>query len=368
MTLTSYAQNFEDVLLSRVLAGVEHGFYVDVGAGDPLVNSVTKAFYDRGWAGINIEPLGSMAARLDEDRPRDVNLQIAVADSNGEMPFYEVEDNSELSSIIPVIADQYAESGRHVAESVIEVRTLSGVLDEFLPADQEIHFLKIDVEGAEEKVLKGADFTRYRPWIVVVEVVTYGREAATRPPWLAKLEAADYERVYFDGLNEFFLARERHDELADFFLVPVNIRDDFVVATRERARATLSTIAEILGVESFSGEQEVVERTEALLRDRIEFEKRALAAEHAVISVKVEANASRQWLFERDRMIAFQAAQLSQGRMRLAQAERQLAETRDEYEDARTHLEGIWGGLSWKITRPLRVLRRPRVYLSRGNR
>jgi hypothetical protein len=56
MRFISYAQNFEDVMLWRALKGLKKGFYIDVGAHDPEVDSVTKAFYDRGWCGINIEP------------------------------------------------------------------------------------------------------------------------------------------------------------------------------------------------------------------------------------------------------------------------------------------------------------------------
>ena len=34
--MISYAQNFEDVMLARVFAGRSDGFYVDVGAADPI--------------------------------------------------------------------------------------------------------------------------------------------------------------------------------------------------------------------------------------------------------------------------------------------------------------------------------------------
>jgi len=33
------------------------GFYIDIGAFDPIYISVTKAFSMRGWKGINVEPL-----------------------------------------------------------------------------------------------------------------------------------------------------------------------------------------------------------------------------------------------------------------------------------------------------------------------
>lgn len=56
MSFISYAQNYEDVMLWRALKHIANGFYIDVGAAWPDKHSVTKAFYDRGWRGINIEP------------------------------------------------------------------------------------------------------------------------------------------------------------------------------------------------------------------------------------------------------------------------------------------------------------------------
>src|SRR5688572_4513997 len=52
--ITSFAQNGEDVRLWRIFANQGPGFYVDVGAGDPTADSVTRLFYDSGWTGINI--------------------------------------------------------------------------------------------------------------------------------------------------------------------------------------------------------------------------------------------------------------------------------------------------------------------------
>lgn len=43
-----YSQNAEDVLLARCFEGQGTGFYVDVGAEDPIKGSVTKHFYERG--------------------------------------------------------------------------------------------------------------------------------------------------------------------------------------------------------------------------------------------------------------------------------------------------------------------------------
>ncbi len=79
MTFISYAQNFEDVMLFRALEGIKKGFYIDVGAQDPVLDSVTKAFYERGWRGINVEPVEQWFKKLVADRPEDFNLQLAVS-------------------------------------------------------------------------------------------------------------------------------------------------------------------------------------------------------------------------------------------------------------------------------------------------
>ena len=71
MTFVSYAQNFEDVLLWRLLHDVERGQYLDIGAQDPVFDSVSLAFYNAGWRGLHVEPTPAYAARGREARPDD---------------------------------------------------------------------------------------------------------------------------------------------------------------------------------------------------------------------------------------------------------------------------------------------------------
>jgi uncharacterized membrane protein len=78
--VVSYAQSREDILLAAFFADDEIGFYVDVGACHPVLHSVTKYLYDRGWRGMNIEPLPAGAAAFAKGRPRDINLQLGISD------------------------------------------------------------------------------------------------------------------------------------------------------------------------------------------------------------------------------------------------------------------------------------------------
>ncbi len=120
----SYAQNYEDVMLWRALKHVKNGFYVDVGAFDPFIASVTQAFYERGWHGINIEPLPAGYENLCKERVHDINLPIAVGSFEGELTFFELPDTGD-SSVVPELAQKYQSAGRTVIEHKVRVTTLN---------------------------------------------------------------------------------------------------------------------------------------------------------------------------------------------------------------------------------------------------
>src|SRR5436190_13722054 len=82
----SFSQNFEDVYIYRAFRDVTNGFYIDAGAFDPVVDSVTKMLYDLGWSGINLEPGPSFTSF--SCRTRDINLSFALSSTNGEIDFY----------------------------------------------------------------------------------------------------------------------------------------------------------------------------------------------------------------------------------------------------------------------------------------
>ncbi|MFZ5483250.1 MAG: FkbM family methyltransferase [Pseudomonadota bacterium] len=220
----SYAQNGEDVLLNRALADVGSGFYIDVGAQEPTGDSVTRAFYDRGWHGINIEPSRADHAALAEARPRDVNMNVAVADLAGERTFFEVPGTG-LATLDADLAERHRQAGFEVVARPVSVRTLSDLCDELAVAD--IHFLKIDVEGAEKAVLQGFDLERYRPWVVLMEATEPNSTVPTHGEWEHLLTRRGYVFAFFDGLNRYYLAQERAGLLAKF-TAPPNVFDRYV--------------------------------------------------------------------------------------------------------------------------------------------
>jgi FkbM family methyltransferase len=158
MSFISYAQNFEDVMLHRALRDVKKGFYIDVGANDPVIDSVTKAFYDLGWRGINIEPVKEFYEKLQQGRPDDINLQLAVGARKGRADFYEVVGTG-LSTMEESIATQHSqEHGYELRKYKVNVSRLTTICEDYPHPD--IHFIKIDVEGAEESVLQGLNLKK----------------------------------------------------------------------------------------------------------------------------------------------------------------------------------------------------------------
>jgi len=250
--MISYAQAREDVLLHRALHHVHHseGFYIDVGAYDPVQDSVTKHFYDHGWRGINIEPSASLFSAFLSARPRDINLQVAVSDDSGEVIFHAVE--GQLGTLVKEIAEKHAQAGLKGSSYSVPARTLTNICEEHVAG--EIHFLKIDVEGHEGAVLRGMDFKRYHPWILVIEATEPNRlDVPTYQEWDALVLAAGYTFVFTDVLNRYYVANE-HMELAPKLSFPVDdyqrYSDVCRIAALESAMATqqadaLQTITEL---------------------------------------------------------------------------------------------------------------------------
>ncbi|MBP7496979.1 MAG: FkbM family methyltransferase [Bacteroidales bacterium] len=176
--LTYYhSQIGEDILLNRIfekkIKNGEMGFFVDVGAYHPYHLSNTYFFYKNGWRGINIEPRPGSAKFFNKERPRDINLELAISDKKETLKYYMFK--SKYSIVNTFCIEDTEEVNLNVRKynrKVIEIQTypLSEVLDKYLPSGQEIDFLSIDVEGLDFNVLRSNNWKKYRPKILLVEL------------------------------------------------------------------------------------------------------------------------------------------------------------------------------------------------------
>ncbi len=212
---------FRDLVDSEDFSGFT---YVDVGANYPWEMSITASLYSMGWRGLLVEADPDLAAGLRLTRPGDAVAEVAAGSEPGEMVFYRVPSTG-LGTLDIAEAAVARARGFEVREQVVSVETLNSLITEFVgDTPSEIHFMSIDVEGAESSVLAGLSLSRFRPWVLCIEAVEPGTSKPSHGDWEPAVLAANYLSAGFDGINRWYVAGE-HSELLDSVATPFNIID-----------------------------------------------------------------------------------------------------------------------------------------------
>jgi FkbM family methyltransferase len=150
--------------LVREFLGPKPGYFVEVGANEPQRGSQTWALEQAGWTGILVEPQPALAAKLKAQRGARVFAVACSSPENAgqELPLHVAGPMSGL--------DRTQMSHGAVPEAVIKVpvKTLDEMLIE-AQAPAPIDFLSVDIEGHELEALRGFDFKRWQPRLVLLE-------------------------------------------------------------------------------------------------------------------------------------------------------------------------------------------------------
>jgi FkbM family methyltransferase len=224
----SYAPNHQDVVLARALRPEERtGFWIDVGAGQPVTGSVTAAFADLGWHGLNIEPLEREYKALCQARPRDDNLRLALGEAPGlGKLFVGPSERRRASTLSSEAADRHRAQGHDFRPVEVTVSTLADIVAQHVSGP--VDFLNVDVEGSQHDVLAGADWSRFHPRIVVVTSTETDSGEPAHANWEPLLTDAGYRLVLFDGVNRFYARADDDPTFLAALAAPPNALDDFV--------------------------------------------------------------------------------------------------------------------------------------------
>ena len=342
MGFLSYAQNFEDVMLWRALGHVSNGMYVDIGAQHPRIDSISRAFYERGWRGVHIEPVPAFAQLLRADRPDETVLQVALGEHEGTLELNVFADTG-LSTAITSYAERHqVERGYAVERIQTPVLTLKSALAWL--AGKDVHWLKIDVEGFEEQVLRGWDSQRLRPWILVVEATVPNSTETDYDKWEPLVNEAGYRFVYFDGLNRFYIANE-HPELAAAFAAPPNIFDAVEVSGQASWGLCNFAVAQ-----SQSQIDSLMERLHVRDAELTSAEARIRSAEAALADALARTS-------ELERQLAAMSRQAGEAEELKHTAHywwHTAEELRKQVDGLSGELGHVYASKSWRLTEPLR--------------
>jgi len=235
-------------VMGRVLQPTDN--CVDVGAhvGSLLAEALKRAPEGQHFA---FEPLPDCFAQLQRefgDRPNVHLSNCALADETGTTTFVHVVTNPAFSGLRP---RRYFRGELESTETTQEITVPVARLDEVIPPEVKIAWIKIDVEGGEQQVLAGATglLKRDRPYVVLEHGLgaadCYGTTpemiwdlftectlaVSTLERWLRGEEALDREgfsRAFYSG-EYYFLA----------YPVPIWQVLDRQVATLHQQLATL---------------------------------------------------------------------------------------------------------------------------------
>lgn len=158
----------EDLIIEPLVRDIKKGFYVDVGAHHPFRGSNTCLLYKRGWSGINIEPNRQSLWWFRLFRRRDVNLGIGITSNRGEKTYYRFSDpgfntfNAEVARKLK--SKQYVS---FLGATEVPVQTLASLF--LAHGVSRIDLLDVDIEGGELEVLQSNDWSRWKPYIIIVE-------------------------------------------------------------------------------------------------------------------------------------------------------------------------------------------------------
>jgi FkbM family methyltransferase len=158
----------DEFLETTVFKGIKNGFFVDVGAHDGVSINNTLYFEKyNNWNGINVEPIKNVYEQLVINRPNNININCAVCDNNGTAEFI---FNTGYTEMISGLKNNYDprhfqrldrennQMGSTTEIINVETKRLENIFDENNVTH--VHYLSIDVEGAEFDVIKSINFDK----------------------------------------------------------------------------------------------------------------------------------------------------------------------------------------------------------------
>ncbi len=168
---SQYGQDF--FLWSKFFRHINDGFFIEIGANDPIQNSNSYFFEQQGWRGVGIDPISRFDGLWKDNRSSQFFCG-AVADKEMQINFVEILPKEGWEHALSGFKENVRPEDLNIYD-YIEYPVLAKPLSSYLTDIPQVNLIMIDVEGAEIQVLQGIDFDHLKPDFVMIENISeYG--------------------------------------------------------------------------------------------------------------------------------------------------------------------------------------------------
>ncbi|SEB28289.1 FkbM family methyltransferase [Paenibacillus sp. 276b] len=209
----TFAQSGEDSILAYIIHVLGIPFdqvnYIDLGANHAKEMSNTFFFYNKGSQGVLVEANPELIPELKFHRHRDIVLNKLVdTSSNNKIEFYilsgdglSTPDKDSISKIREINPNIEI-----VDTKLVETISYNDIVENYLGKSPTI--LSIDIEGKDIEIIRSIDFDKYRPVLIVIEMISYDvflNYQTKNSEVYNFLKSKDYEEYAFTGINSIFI-------------------------------------------------------------------------------------------------------------------------------------------------------------------
>jgi len=199
--MQSYSQIGQDLFVLDFFKNIKDGYFVEIGASNGIIFSNTFLLEkNHNWKGICIEPSVDEFVDLQKNRQSHCVNKAVYSKSGLKMEFIK-----KLDGLLSGLKEHYNfEAWKTVPTEkiyTVETETLTDILDRY-KAPKYIHYMSIDVEGAEVEILKGIDFSKYRFGLLNVE---HNYNTTQRKQQRAILESNGYKFLKQNDFDDYYV-------------------------------------------------------------------------------------------------------------------------------------------------------------------
>ncbi len=210
----SFSQSGEDNIIKYIFStlgiDIKKCTYLDLGANHAVHLSNTYSFYTQGAKGVLLEANPELARELSEQRPDDIVINKCLSEKSGEKLDFYVMNGDGLSTTDYEAAQSFIKENPTLKiERTVSVDsiTINEITEKYFP-EKAPDILNIDIEGMELAVLKMTDFEKFRPLVIICEMIEY-RNGLTvgekNQEIIDFMHGKNYEEFAFTGINSIFI-------------------------------------------------------------------------------------------------------------------------------------------------------------------